>query len=1184
MKQKIKPCESGSKTMHGKLFSREEADPEETVPARFLQRWKPKADAPGGRVANARVILQGFRHRDVLTQELATEAPTLSRIGRHLIYVYAVHKGWKMFAADVKSAFMQADSIDDSTRIYINPSADIRRRLERLMGLKPHEILKATKPAFGDVRAPRQWNTTADGAMVQELRFLWHPLDRCVYMSLREAVNEDEEFCCVHMGQGVFSVDGVLGLHVDDYLGAGEGVHGPHDLEGDYDGAFLTFRDRLCGLSRRFRFGSWDFGPIIKFCGADVEQSVGYDVITISMQKYVKKILPLSIEKSRKTMAEDPCAEKEHRNLRALVGALAWPSNQCLPQISASVSILQAHVSKPQVKDMNDANRVLRFAKMVAQEYKLKIHRHAARMSEVRFSVYTDAAWAVRPDGSSQGGFLIFACSEEEMMSGNPMNLTIVDWHSRKLTRMCRSSMSAEAQSAAGAVDELEWCKVFWSLMVNPMLAIEDDNTMKFCGSSFLLTDAKSLFNASRSITSGMHLSERRTAIEVAIVAERVKAMGGEWRWMNSHQQLADGLTKPSARDRFAEVLQRGNHQLRFDPNFVAAKKVSHKEKTEQERQLQEASEAVFGVGEIVVQEEKDEKICKLLGCNKVIDGGRDGNKFCSRRHFYLHQHRQGERSDSWRDAATKAMAILALENVPGAEAREEETNGFSKSEICIAVLVIIVFGVGVTRVVQLFVHSLKSVFGLTRIERDPEPNANFENVRAPRNDQVFVDEQVSVNNAVPVEIFVPENSAVSAENFFHAAMEIPAETFARPSHVDAAVSFPSEDRWRLSYAAAGREPNQQNWKKLSDEVSGGQHGSKLRDWWYENSSISGRMRRYYEKNKMEKQVSENMMLNWHRICNVSDLNYMRGNIQAQLDAQKDRDRERQINVAQQIREGRKHDRVVQSPLTPQPGTNRFQVLPENQWGAWQHRSTAEESFVAGTYWLTKLQDWTQNYTGEVYQAMVTLEGQEEFSSTAGPIRLHHQDEHGSFVTYEFLRRKVFKQWAIDKGLLRGLLRHVWQPSLDEPMAIGDFGAGGGHYSKWLNETGLVEAFAFDGTHQAAELTDGLVQEVNLVQEMRLWRSFDWILCLEVGEHVPKQYAPTLLANLKRHSSKGLVMSWSDDWEGIGHVNCLSRNEFVAFVQESTGFVLDEDATEVVRQGCEIDYIARTLAVFRAPR
>ena len=27
------------------------------------------------------------------------------------------------------------------------------------------------------------------------------------------------------------------------------------------------------------------------------------------------------------------------------------------------------------------------------------------------------------------------------------------------------------------------------------------------------------------------------------------------------------------------------------------------------------------------------------------------------------------------------------------------------------------------------------------------------------------------------------------------------------------------------------------------------------------------------------------------------------------------------------------------------------------------------------------------------------------------------------------------------------------------------------------------------------------------LQDMTLWRSFDWILCLEVGEHVPKQCA-----------------------------------------------------------------------------
>ncbi|CAE8593794.1 unnamed protein product, partial [Polarella glacialis] len=102
--------------------------------------------------------------------------------------------------------------------------------------------------------------------------------------------------------------------------------------------------------------------------------------------------------------------------------------------------------------------------------------------------------------------------------------------------------------------------------------------------------------------------------------------------------------------------------------------------------------------------------------------------------------------------------------------------------------------------------------------------------------------------------------------------------------------------------------------------------------------------------------------------------------------------------------------------------------------------------------------------------------------------------------------------------------------------------------------------------------------------EMKLWRTFDWVLCLEVGEHVPKQYADALLSNLKRHARHGLIMSWSEDWEGIGHVNCLSRVQFIALVQEKTGFVLDPEATEAVRAGCEIDYIARTLAVFRAPK
>jgi len=199
--------------------------------------------------------------------------------------------------------------------------------------------------------------------------------------------------------------------------------------------------------------------------------------------------------------------------------------------------------------------------------------------------------------------------------------------------------------------------------------------------------------------------------------------------------------------------------------------------------------------------------------------------------------------------------------------------------------------------------------------------------------------------------------------------------------------------------------------------------------------------------------------------------------------------------------------------------------------------------------------------------------------------RMHHQDEQGMFVPYEYMRRKAFNQWALDKGLLRALIRNVWQPGYadsDAIFTVGDFGAGGGQYSTWLNETGLLQAFAFDGTRLASKITNGAVSVINLIEDTHLWRVFDWVMCLEVGEHIPQQYATTLLRNLRRHATKGLVMSWSDDWEGIGHINCLSQDDFVALVQRETGLHFDAAATQVVKQGCEIDYIGRTIAVFRA--
>ena len=275
----------------------DEAQEGEVIPARFLLRWK---GTKTGKEANARVIIQGFRHKDVLTEELDRESPTLSRVGKMLLLQWAVQMKWKLFGADVKSAFMQANSIDETTRIYIKPTTEMRRRLERLMDLKPHELLKATKPAFGDVRAPRQWFETADEFLIRDLLFLSHPLDRWVYLSVREAVQEDEEFRCFWRDGKCYIVDGLLGLHVDDFIGCGEGVHRLEDIQAEMEEVRNSFKSRVQELAKHFKFGSWDFGrgSKILFCGTEIGQSMDYSQVTLSLRSYVEKVKPITVEKS----------------------------------------------------------------------------------------------------------------------------------------------------------------------------------------------------------------------------------------------------------------------------------------------------------------------------------------------------------------------------------------------------------------------------------------------------------------------------------------------------------------------------------------------------------------------------------------------------------------------------------------------------------------------------------------------------------------------------------------------------------------------------------------------------------------------------------------------------------------------------------------------------------------------
>ena len=58
-----------------------------------------------------------------------------------------------------------------------------------------------------------------------------------------------------------------------------------------------------------------------------------------------------------------------------------------------------------------------------------------------------------------------------------------------------------------------------------------------------------------------------------------MEELGGQLRWMSSERQIADGLTKESARALLAARLRHRRLKLTWDPNYVASKKKSKNEK-----------------------------------------------------------------------------------------------------------------------------------------------------------------------------------------------------------------------------------------------------------------------------------------------------------------------------------------------------------------------------------------------------------------------------------------------------------------------------------------------------------------------------------------------------------------------------------------------------------------------------
>ena len=274
--------------------------------------------------------------------------------------------------------------------------------------------MRMKKSAYGLADAPLLWYKEASSRL---RRGGWkqHPLDQCCFL----LVVTDKAH-----PNGMLV--GLLIIHVDDDLITG-------------DDSSPVYKEAIVDMQKSFNFGKWDIlskEKPLKYCGGTISQTD--DGLEVSYKEYMSKVCPVTIQKGRKP--EDDMSMSEISKARAIIGALQWPASRGMPMLSASVSIQAGTVTKGKVKDLMELNKTLRFGKSQAGatlKFLAKPPEGCKRrpLDDMVLVCYADAAFCVREDKSSQGGFIVLA-AHKSVLEGQKCPASVLSWRSFRLPRL----------------------------------------------------------------------------------------------------------------------------------------------------------------------------------------------------------------------------------------------------------------------------------------------------------------------------------------------------------------------------------------------------------------------------------------------------------------------------------------------------------------------------------------------------------------------------------------------------------------------------------------------------------------------------------------------------------------------------------------------------------------------------
>ena len=147
---------------------------------------------------------------------------------------------------------------------------------------------------------------------------------------------------------------------------------------------------------------------------------------------------------------------------------------------------------------------------------------------------------------------------------------------------------------------------------------------------------------------------------------------------------------------------------------------------------------------------------------------------------------------------------------------------------------------------------------------------------------------------------------------------------------------------------------------------------------------------------------------------------------------------------------------------------------------------------------------------------------------------------------------------------------------------VASFGDGPGVYKELLLSYNEVLSYdSFDGAPYAELTTNNNVKFLDLSVPIYHLDQYDWVISLEVAEHIPEKFESVYLDNLVRHSREGIILSWAAIGQG-GHSHINNRDfPYVKAKMEERNYIHDLPSSEYLKAQSTFGWFKNNINVFK---